>query len=42
MLPRVLLGVLFIAHGLIHVAIWASRYDPTKAAFDPSRSWLHG
>jgi uncharacterized membrane protein YphA (DoxX/SURF4 family) len=42
MLLRVLLGLFFIAHGLIHVAIWAPRYDPTKAAFDASRSWLLG
>jgi uncharacterized membrane protein YphA (DoxX/SURF4 family) len=42
MLLRVLLGVFFIAHGLIHVAIWAPRYDPAKAAFDASRSWLFG
>ena len=42
MLLRVLLGLFFIAHGLIHVAIWAPRYDPAKAAFDPSRSWLLG
>jgi uncharacterized membrane protein YphA (DoxX/SURF4 family) len=42
MLLRVLLGLFFIAHGLVHVAIWAPRYDPKKAAFDPSRSWLLG
>jgi uncharacterized membrane protein YphA (DoxX/SURF4 family) len=42
MLLRVLLGVFFIAHGLIHVAIWAPKYDPEKAAFDASHSWLLG
>jgi uncharacterized membrane protein YphA (DoxX/SURF4 family) len=42
MLLRVLLGVFFIAHGLVHVAIWAPRYDPEKAAFDASHSWLLG
>jgi hypothetical protein len=30
MLLRVLLGVFFIAHGLVHVAIWAPRYDPRR------------
>ncbi len=42
MLLRVLLGVFFIAHGLAHVAIWAPKYDPEKAAFDASHSWLLG
>ena len=42
MLLRVLLGVFFIAHGLVHVAIWAPKYDPEKAAFDASHSWLLG
>ncbi|MGH8833980.1 MAG: DoxX family membrane protein [Actinomycetes bacterium] len=42
MLLRVLLGVFFIAHGLVHVAIWAPRYDPKKAPFDASHSWLLG
>ena len=42
MLLRVLLGVFFIAHGLIHVAIWAPKYDPEKVAFDASHSWLLG
>lgn len=42
MLLRVFLGLFFIAHGLIHVAIWGIRYDPAKPAFDPSRSWLLG
>jgi uncharacterized membrane protein YphA (DoxX/SURF4 family) len=42
MLLRVLLGVFFIAHGLVHVAIWAPKYDPEKVPFDASHSWLLG
>ena len=42
MLLRVLLGVFFIAHGLVHVAIWAPKYDPAKGSFDASHSWLLG
>jgi hypothetical protein len=42
MLLRVLLSVFFIAHGLVHVAIWALKYDPEKAPFDASHSWLLG
>jgi uncharacterized membrane protein YphA (DoxX/SURF4 family) len=42
MLLQVLLGLFFIAHGLVHVAIWAPKYDPAKASFDASRSWLLG
>ena len=42
MLLRVLLGLFFIAHGLVHVAIWAPKYDPAKVPFDASRSWLLG
>jgi hypothetical protein len=36
-----LIGFL-IAHGFVHVAIWAPKYDPDKAAFDASHSWLIG
>lgn len=39
---RVLLGAFLVAHGLVHVAMWAPRYDPEKAPFDASRSWLIG
>jgi hypothetical protein len=39
---RVVLIAFLIAHGLVHVAIWAPRYDPEKAPFDPSHSWLIG
>jgi uncharacterized membrane protein YphA (DoxX/SURF4 family) len=42
MLLRVLLSVFFIAHGLVHVAIWAPRYDPDKAPFEAAHSWLLG
>jgi uncharacterized membrane protein YphA (DoxX/SURF4 family) len=42
MLLRVLLGLFFIAHGLVHVTIWAPTYDPAKVPFDASRSWLLG
>ncbi len=42
MLLRVLLSVFFIAHGLVHVAIWAPKYDPEKASFDAAHSWLLG
>lgn len=39
---RLLLTGFLVAHGLVHVAIWAPRYDPETAPFDPSRSWLLG
>jgi hypothetical protein len=39
---RWLLIVFLIAHGLVHVAIWAPTYDPAKAPFDASHSWLIG
>jgi uncharacterized membrane protein YphA (DoxX/SURF4 family) len=42
MLLRVLLGLFFIVHGLVHVAIWAPKYDPAKVSFDASHSWLLG
>jgi hypothetical protein len=42
MLLRVLLIGFFVAHGLVHVAIWAPKYDPGKAPFDASHSWLIG
>ena len=41
MLRWLLIGFL-IAHGLVHVAIWAPKYDREKAAFDASHSWLIG
>lgn len=39
---RWLLIVFLIAHGLVHVAIWAPKYDPEKVPFDASHSWLIG
>lgn len=39
---RALLIIFFIAHGLVHVAIWAPKFDPEKGSFDPSHSWLLG
>jgi hypothetical protein len=41
LLRWLLIGFL-VAHGLVHVAIWAPKYDPEKAAFDASHSWLIG
>jgi hypothetical protein len=37
---RVLLSGFLIAHGLVHIAIWAPKHDPEKAPFDASHSWL--
>ena len=35
-----LLALFLLAHGLVHLAIYAIRPDPSKAApFNPSRSW---
>jgi hypothetical protein len=39
---RVLSIVFLIAHGGVHVALWAPRYDAEKAPFDASHSWLLG
>lgn len=39
---RWLLIVFLIAHGLVHFAIWAPKYDPEKASFDAAHSWLIG
>ena len=39
---RVVLIVFLIAHGLVHIAIWAPKYDPAKAPFDAAHSWLIG
>lgn len=35
-----LVGLFFIAHGLVHLGIWCTPFDPAKAPFDPRRSWL--
>jgi hypothetical protein len=38
---NVLLGLLLIAHGLVHLAVWLA--PPADGApFDPGRSWLIG
>ncbi|NDU79708.1 hypothetical protein GWI34_45050 [Actinomadura sp. DSM 109109] len=37
---RWLLIAFLIAHGLVHVALWAPQIDPTSAPFDPSHPWL--
>ena len=37
-----MLIVFLIAHGLVHIAIWAPKYDPAKAPFDAAHSWLIG
>jgi hypothetical protein len=39
---RGLLIAFLIAHGLVHVALWAPKFDPTSAPFHPSHSWLLG
>lgn len=39
---RVLLIGFLIAQGLVHVAIWAPKYDPEKVPFDASHPWLIG
>jgi len=38
-MPRSLVGLFFIAHGLVHLAVW---FTPSKGEgpFDPSHSWL--
>jgi hypothetical protein len=38
---RILLGGFLIAHGLVHLAVWATPTDQS-ASFDPSHSWLLG
>jgi hypothetical protein len=38
---RILIGGLLIAHGLVHVAVWATPKRP-DAPFDASDSWLLG
>lgn len=40
-MTRFAVAAFLIAHGLIHVAIYATPKDPAKPApFDPSRSWV--
>jgi hypothetical protein len=40
-MPRVLLGLFVVAHGLVTFGIWAAPVTD-KAPFNPSRSWLLG
>jgi hypothetical protein len=35
-----LAGLFLAAHGLVHLGIWCSPFDPAKAPFGPRRSWL--
>ena len=35
-----LAGLFLLAHGLVHLGIWCTPFDPAKAPFDPRRSWL--
>ena len=35
-----LAGLFLLAHGLVHLGIWCTPFDPDKAPFDPRRSWL--
>jgi hypothetical protein len=37
---RWLAGLLLVAHGLIHLAVWVAPFDPAKTSFNPSHSWL--
>jgi hypothetical protein len=39
LMTRLLLGVFLIAHGALHPAIYTIPFDPSKAAFNPGRSW---
>jgi hypothetical protein len=38
---RILVGGFLIAHGLVHLAVWATPMDES-ASFYPSHSWLLG
>jgi hypothetical protein len=38
---RILIGGFLVAHGLVHVAVWATPQQP-GAPFDASDSWLLG
>jgi hypothetical protein len=35
-----LAGLFLLAHGLVHLGIWCTPFDPAKAPFDPRHSWL--
>jgi pimeloyl-ACP methyl ester carboxylesterase len=36
----VLAGLFLLGHGLVHLAVWATPYDPVKSPFDPKHSWI--
>jgi hypothetical protein len=37
---RLLAGLFLIAHGLVHLGVWVSPFDPAKAPFNPCHSWV--
>jgi hypothetical protein len=39
---RVFIGGFLIAHGLVHLAVWAMPKQAQGSPFDPSHSWLLG
>jgi hypothetical protein len=39
---RFLFLAFLVAHGLVHIAVWAPRYNEEKMRFDASHSWLLG
>jgi hypothetical protein len=41
---RIMIGGFLVAHGLVHLAVWATPRPSGKATgpFDPSNSWLIG
>jgi hypothetical protein len=39
---RLMLGLFLVAHGLVHLAVWALPTGGTDQPFDPHRSWLLG
>ena len=44
-MTRILIGAFLIAHGLVHIAVWATprtKKIQAETPFDPSHSWLIG
>ena len=39
-MTRVLIGGFLVAHGLVHIGVWATPKGDRPQPFDPSRSWL--
>lgn len=35
-----LAGLFLLAHGLVHLGIWCTPFDPVKAPFNPRHSWF--